>query len=57
MGDRQPAQRAPGDQRHCLLRLRLHAVAQALDAAGRGDRRRGRLRAGARRLGRGDRHG
>ena len=54
---RQPAQRAAGDERHRVLRLRLHDVAEAHDAAEHRHRRCGRLRPGARRLGGGDRRG
>jgi len=54
--DRQPAGCAAEHQRNRLLRLRLHAVAQAQHAAEHRDRRGGRLRPGARRLGGGDRH-
>ena len=42
-------------ERHRVLRLRVHAVAEAQHAAEHRDRRRRRLRAGARGVGRGDR--
>ena len=48
----QPALGRPGHLGHALLRLRLHAVAQAPLHAEHRDRRRGRRGAGARRVGR-----
>ena len=47
---REPADRAARARREPLLRLRLHALAQALDAAEHRHRRRRRRRAAARRL-------
>ena len=52
---RQRAHRRARARRQPLLRPRLHALAEALDAAEHRHRRRSRRRAAARRLGRGDR--
>ena len=56
-GHREPAQRDPRAERDGVLRVRLHDVAEAHDATEDRHRRRRRLRAGPRRVGRGDRGG
>ena len=51
----EPARRLARGERHALLRLRLHALAEAPQHAEHRHRRRGRCGPGARRLGRGHR--